>query len=182
MSAQATGCHSIKSLCSRNRKSLPQIKHVSFLACCICPFSYVCLLFHVFGCPNLLNSTTATVSGSQELYSSHGALLSQQHGDCLGRCLRHHIAVCAHTLLAMLACSHSAQPTCVRDIKSSFLLSILHCSQVKSAEAVINTALKASDSVTVIDLVIIGAGHRPQAAVTTAKLGTDLHLGGHKFH
>lgn len=70
----------------------------------------------------------------------------------------------------------------MRDIKSSFLLSILHCSQVKSAEAVINTALKASDSVTVIDLVIIGAGHRPQAAVTTAKLGTDLHLGGHKFH
>jgi len=67
-----------------------------------------------------------------------------------------HIVVSAHSL-AMLACLHSTRPTDEQDIKSSFLLPISHCSQVKSKE-MINTTLKASDSITVIDWVVMESG------------------------
>lgn len=92
-----------------------------------------------------------------------------------------HTVISPHPL-AMLACLHSTRPADAQDIKSSFLLPISHCSQVKSKEAVINTALKASDSITVIDRVLQNIEHISEATVLRGKLGTEPQLGGHQFN
>lgn len=84
--------------------------------------------------------------------------------------------------LAMLACLHSTQPRDEQDIKSSFLLSISHCSQVKSKEVVINSALRALDSITVIDQVLTEYRVQIAVTVTRGKLGTDLHFGRHQLN
>lgn len=95
--------------------------------------------------------------------------------------VKSHIVISACPL-AMLACLHSTQPSDEQDIKSSFLLSISCCSQVKSKESVINSALRGLDSVTVIDQVLTGCRVQITVTVTRGKLGTDLHLGRHQLN
>lgn len=159
-SAKATGCRSLKPPCNRKRKSWPQLNHLPFS-----PYNLLLLFLFfsvlIFVCLPLpessyydhsnrswqpRNDSTPTIT-----HCTVSSTMTSWTNICH---ITSHFVISAHPL-AMLSCLHSTRPTDEQDIKSSFLLPISHCSQGKSKEAVINTPLKALDSITVIDWVVM---------------------------